>query len=51
MKPVIYYCPGCRRLIIRELRRAVPRYPSFCLRANKVVFIRKLKRQPVLDHG
>ena len=48
MKAVLYYCPGCRGRIIREVPRATQYLASHCGSAGRHVRMRKLKKQTPL---
>ena len=45
MKHVVYYCPGCRKKIIREVPKAWQRYESFCATAGRPILMRRIKDQ------
>jgi hypothetical protein len=43
MKTVIYYCPGCRQRIARQVLVATRKRASFCAGLGRSVVMRKLK--------
>ena len=45
MKHVVYYCPGCRQKIIRQVPKAWQRYESFCATAGRPILMRRIKDQ------
>jgi hypothetical protein len=47
MIEVAYYCPCCRKRVVRMKARRSPFHRSYCETAGRVVLMRKLKSQEV----
>lgn len=47
-RPALYYCPGCRQTIYRDVMKRTKYRMSECAKAGRKIRMRLLKRRPTI---